>query len=176
MGCSFLHPILFNILNTIIMKISLKITMLFIFAFVCLQSCQTNNDNTNWSDQEAMVMALTWQEANPIFAKRPTDWTNGACYTGVYKAHQATKDSNYLDALSQMAVRNEWKPYERYFHADDLAITSSYLYLKTLALDGVDLRPTDTIIKQHLYKPSDWREGNPLVGFEETFAHQQVML
>jgi unsaturated rhamnogalacturonyl hydrolase len=51
-----------------------------------------------------VVIALSWQEANPIFAKGPTDWTNGAFYIGVYKAHQAT---NYLNVLSQMAVRNE---------------------------------------------------------------------
>ena len=120
------------------MKSTLTITILLLFAFVCLQSCQLNNNNNDWSDQEAMVMALEWQEANPIFAKAPTDWTNGAYYTGVYKAHQSTKDTVYLDALSQMAVRNEWKPWERYFHADDLAITSSYLYLKSIFVDGVD--------------------------------------
>jgi len=176
MGCSFLHPILFNILINSTMKISLKITSLLTFAFVCLQSCQTNNDNKDWTDQEAMLMALTWQEANPIFAKAPTDWTNGAYYTGVYKAHQSTKNDVYLDALFQMAVRNEWKPWERYFHADDLAITSSYLYLKSLSVDGVDLRFTDSIIQQHLYKPSDWREGKPMEGFEQIFYHQQVML
>ena len=116
-------------------------------------------DDKDWSDQEAMVKALEWQEANPIFAKAPTDWTNGAYYTGVYKAHEATNSDVFLNALTQMAIRNEWKPWERFYHADDLTICSSYLYLESLGVDGVNLQPTDTIIHDHLYKPHTWRSG-----------------
>lgn len=65
--------------------------------------------------KQAMLRAMTWQEANPIFAKAPTDWTNGAYYLGVVKAHQATKDKTFLDVLNAMAVRNAWKPWERFF-------------------------------------------------------------
>ena len=127
---------------------------------ICLESCQTNLDPLEWDNQEAMLKALEWQEANPIFAKDPSDWTNGAYYTGVSKAHQSTKDDKYLNALIQMGIRNEWKPWERFYHADDLTICSSYLYLRSQGVDGVDLQPTDTIIQQHLYKPHPWKEGN----------------
>ena len=109
--------------------------------------------------EQAMVKALQWQEANPIFAKAPTDWTNGAYYTGVTKAHQATQNKAFLDALNAMAARNKWQPFERFYHADDLAITYAYLYLNSLKQPGVNLTPTDTIIQQHLYKPHPWREG-----------------
>ena len=146
------------------------------FAIASLQSCQTNNNNKDWTDQEAMVMAMRWQEANPIFAKAPTDWTNGAYYTGVYKAHQSTKNIVFLDALTQMAVRNEWKPWERFFHADDLAISSSYLYMKSIGVGSVDLKPTHNFIQDHLYKECNWRAGKPMEGFEEIFYHQQVIL
>ncbi|HEC41491.1 MAG TPA: glycoside hydrolase family 88 protein [Bacteroides sp.] len=144
--------------------------------FVCFESCQSNTAPHQWNDKEAMVMALKWQEAHPIFARGPSDWTNGAYYTGVYKAHQSTNDSFFLDALTQMAVRNEWKPWERFFHADDLAITASYLYLKRIGVEGVNLAPTDTIIQQHLYKPCDWRSGKPMDGFDIDFYEQQVIL
>lgn len=108
--------------------------------------------------KQAMLRAMTWQEANPIFAKAPTDWTNGAYYLGVVKAHQATKDKTFLDVLNAMAVRNAWKPWERFFHADDMNICYSYLYLKSLGIEA-DLKPTETIIKDHLFKPHPWKDG-----------------
>lgn len=124
------------------------------------RSCQNQGDPLSWSDKKAMLKALEWQEANPIFANGPADWTNGAYYTGVQKAHQSTGDKAYLDALVQMAKRNEWNPLERFYHADDLIITSSYIYLKSLGVDGADLEPTDKIIHDHLYNDHKWKEGN----------------
>jgi rhamnogalacturonyl hydrolase YesR len=102
---------------------------------------------------------MQWQEANPIFAKAPTDWTNGAYYVGVVKAHEATKNMEYLGALKSMAIRNSWKPWERFYHADDMNICYSYLYLNTLGETNVDLAPTSSIIKDHLYKPYAWKNG-----------------
>ena len=109
--------------------------------------------------ESAMAKALAWQEANPIFSKAPTDWTNGAYYVGVTRAHQATGQEIYLDALTDMATRNEWQPWERFFHADDLVICYSYLYLNSLNYEQANLQPTEAIIEDHLYKPHAWREG-----------------
>ncbi len=72
------------------------------------QACRTaktttgsgNTDSSRPQIEQAMVKALQWQEANPIFSKAPTDWTNGAYYTGVTKAHQATGNRAFLDALT----------------------------------------------------------------------------
>jgi rhamnogalacturonyl hydrolase YesR len=129
-----------------------------------LLSCKvTNKAITSKAGQKdievAMAKALTWQEAHPIFAKAPTDWTNGAYYTGVTRAHQATRQKAYLDALTSMASRNKWQPWERFYHADDLVICYSYLYLNSLDPDKADLKPTEQIIEDHLYKPHIWREG-----------------
>jgi rhamnogalacturonyl hydrolase YesR len=106
-----------------------------------------------------MIKAMQWQEQNPVFAKAPTDWTNGAYYTGVYRAHMASGNEVFLDVLKDMAIRNEWKPWERFYHADDLAICSSYLYLNKLGVEEVNMQPTDSIIHQHLYAPHHWKEG-----------------
>jgi rhamnogalacturonyl hydrolase YesR len=108
--------------------------------------------------KEAMLKAMLWQEANPIFAKAPTDWTNGAYYLGVAKAHQATKDKTFLDVLNTMAVRNAWKPWERFFHADDMNICYSYLYLHQQGVRA-NLQPTENIIRDHLFKPHPWKNG-----------------
>lgn len=113
----------------------------------------------NASIQESMSKAIKWQELNPIFAKSPTDWTNGAYYLGVVKAHQSTQENDYLVVLESMATRNEWKPWERFYHADDMNICYSYLYLNSIDPLKANLIPTDKFIKDHLYKPHPWKNG-----------------
>lgn len=126
---------------------------------LALLSCTTDSKMGKPEITQAMVKALQWQEANPIFAKAPTDWTNGAYYTGVVRAHQATQNKAFLDALTAMGIRNQWQPWERFYHADDLVICYSYLYVHSLNPGVVDLQPTDSIIQDHLYRPHPWREG-----------------
>jgi unsaturated rhamnogalacturonyl hydrolase len=111
------------------------------------------------SVEQAMLKALAWQEANPIQAKAPTDWTNGAYYTGVMKAHQATKNQAYYDAMLNMGKRTQWQTYERLFHADDVVISNAYLHLAQLGEKAVDLAPTERFIQAHLYEPQKWKEG-----------------
>jgi len=127
--------------------------------FVFQLSGKEKPTKQQWNGQEAMIKAMQWQEGHPIYAKAPTDWTNGAYYTGICRAHQTTGDTLYLNTLIQMAVRNEWKPWERYYHADDMAICLSYLYLYSQGIEGVNLQPTDSLIHDHLYKPHEWKEG-----------------
>lgn len=142
------------------MKKYTLITFAFV-AFFSILSCKTPTKTTaiNATIEQALLKALTWQEANPIQMKSPRDWTNGAYYTGVMKAHQATKNAAFLTALTDMADRNKWQPWTRYYHADDLVICNAYLYLKEIGAKNVDLTPTETIIKEHLYKPHEWKEG-----------------
>ena len=74
-----------------------------------LTSCKTTYKFNKPSIEDSMVRALQWQEANPIFSKAPTDWTNGAYYVGVVRAHDATKNPAFLTALKEMGVRNDWQ-------------------------------------------------------------------
>ena len=137
----------------------LKLFSFLIFVLLAMQSCKTISKIEKPSIEASMIKAMEWQEANPIFAKAPTDWTNGAYYTGVVRAHQTTKNQKYLDALMKMGNRKSWQPWERFFHADDLAICYSYIYLKSIGTDGVNLQPTEAIINDHLNKPHLWKDG-----------------
>lgn len=110
--------------------------------------------------KKSMIKAMEWQEDNPIFAKAPTDWTNGAYYTGVVRAHKVTGEKRFKKALIKMGERNAWQPYERFYHADDLAICYSYLYLESVGVKKVDLEPTKNIIHEHLFKPHAWKDGS----------------
>lgn len=140
------------------MKNLMHFTLLFL-PFLLLQSCKTTSKINQVSIEASMVRALKWQEANPIHAKAPTDWTNGAYYTGVARAHQATNNEAFLTALKEMGARNNWQTWERFYHADDVAISYSYLYLQRIAPSLVDLQPTEDFIQDHLNKPHAWREG-----------------
>ncbi len=138
-------------------KITFKYAVTFL-AILILQSCKIQKSLSPQNTKEAMLKAVKWQEAHPVFAKAPTDWTNGAYYTGVVKAHEATSDINYLNTLKSMAKRNNYQPWERYYHADDLAICYSYIYLKSIGEDA-DLAPTSKIVQDHLYKDHEWKSN-----------------
>jgi rhamnogalacturonyl hydrolase YesR len=127
--------------------------------FTLFSACKSTQSLTGDSDENAMVNALVWQEANPIFAKAPTDWTNGAYYTGVTKAHESTNNPVFLKALKDMAERNEWNTWERFYHADDVAISYAYLYLDKIGSQNVNLEPTKTFVKDHFSKPHEWKDG-----------------
>jgi unsaturated rhamnogalacturonyl hydrolase len=161
------------------MKIGFQI-LIFLIATIALQGCkvfQKGAITKSTTTHQAMLKAMQWQEANPIFTKAPTDWTNGAYYVGVVKAHEATKSKEYLGSLQAMAIRNNWKPWERFYHADDMNICYSYLYLNTLGEANVDLAPTSTIIKDHLYKPYPWKNGETanLKGNKETEIKEKIL-
>nr|WP_294897922.1 glycoside hydrolase family 88 protein [uncultured Pedobacter sp.] len=142
------------------MKNKVLIFALFIANFPFL-ACNTvkNREASNVvsksTSQNAMVKALAWQEAHPIVEKSSKDWTNGAYYTGVVKAYEATKNPVFLAALKNMATKNNWEPYIRINSADDIAISYAYIYLKSIGDKDADLKPTEEFIKKHLaYKDS----------------------
>jgi len=109
----------------------------------------------------SMIEALEWQEAHPIFAIAPTDWTEGAYYVGVARAHKATKDQIYMAALKNQGYHNNWQTYKRLHHADDVAISYSYLYIDMVdgRKDFVDLEPTKKFLDAHLYEDDEWKQG-----------------
>jgi len=161
------------------MKIGCKV-LIFLIAIIASQGCKVFQKaaiTKSATTHQAMLKAMQWQEANPIFTKAPTDWTNGAYYLGVVKAHESTKNKEYLGALKSMAIRNSWKPWERFYHADDMNICYSYLYLNTLGETNVDLVPTSNIIKDHLYKPFAWKNGENanLKGNKETEFKEKIL-
>jgi unsaturated rhamnogalacturonyl hydrolase len=141
------------------MNIKLLRYAVIVMLMTTVLSCKVNQKISKSETEDALVKAMKWQEKNPIFAKAPTDWTNGAYYVGVVKAHESTKNNTFLEALQSMAIRNQWKPWERFYHADDIMIGYSYLYLKSIGEKNVDMEPTSNFIKDHLYKPYPWKDG-----------------
>lgn len=139
-----------------------KVTILTVL-FSCLGASKITAQKVFKPSQieASMIKALEWQEAHPIFAIAPTDWTEGAYYTGVVRAHKATRDQVYMAALKNQGYWNNWQTYKRLHHADDVAISYSYLYIDMVGgrKNFVDLKPTEDFINAHLYEDDVWKAG-----------------
>lgn len=138
------------------MKTSALSIFTFILFFNCsvLQKTMAQEPLNKSQIKTSMIKALEWQEAHPIFAYAPTDWTQGAYYIGVARAHKTTKNQIYEAALKNQGYHNNWQPSNRVFNADDITISYSYLYID---MNGgrknfVNLKPTEDFINTHLFE------------------------
>lgn len=94
--------------------------------------------------QSLMVKAADWQLRNP--KHNPKDWTNGAFYAGLFATWETTGSDIIYDALLRMGNSNQWEPYRRFYHADDVAICQTYIDLYRIEKKQEMIRPTiDTI-------------------------------
>ena len=93
-----------------------------------------------------LLKATRWQLAHP--RHKATDWTNGAFYSGVFAAYQATGSRLILDSLLAMGERTHWQPDRRYDHADDIAICQTYLNLYRLKHDRRMIAPTLAVVEK----------------------------
>lgn len=88
-----------------------------------------------------MLKVADWQ-MNHSNRKPLNDWTNGAFYTGVFAAFEATRSNTLLDSMMTMGERKQWQPGRRFDHADDYAICQTYIDLYRLSKDKKMIQPT----------------------------------
>src|SRR5258708_7205754 len=102
-------------------------------------------DIFNRKNIEARMLSVAkWQLANPKHGLY--DWTDGAFYAGVFAAYETTKSPDLMKALMDMGEKNGWKPGPRYDHADDIAISQTYIDLYRIKKDKKMIQPTiDTL-------------------------------
>lgn len=94
----------------------------------------------------AMTKATEWQLKNP--KHQLYDWTNGAFYAGVFAAYETTKSKAILDAIMEMGEKTGWKPGPRFDHADDIAISQTYIDIYRLKKDRKYIQPTIDVIEK----------------------------
>lgn len=111
--------------------------------------------------QNAMKTAFEWQQAHPKHALN--DWTNGAYYTGVTHAWQTTKDKAYLNGLLEMGQELNWQPGKRWYHADDIIISYSFIELYKKNKKWVDLAPTIATLDTAILYGDAHKWGRPEV-------------
>ena len=117
----------------------------FLFALGCFLSLKSNGQQTSVFEKDyiktSLLKVASWQMQHSN--KKPlNDWTNGALYTGIFAAYQTTKSQLLLDSMMAMGNRYQWRPGRRYDHADDYAITQTYIDLYRLKKDKAMLQPS----------------------------------
>lgn len=111
--------------------------------------------------QHAMKAAFEWQQEHPKHALN--DWTNGAYYTGVTEAWKTTGDKDYRQAILEMGRELDWQPGERWYHADDIIISYSFIELFKQKPKWVDLEPTKTALDKSILYGDAHTWGQPEV-------------
>jgi rhamnogalacturonyl hydrolase YesR len=102
-----------------------------------------------------MTAVADWQLAHPP-RYQPYEWQVAPFWAGLFALAQISGDSTrYLEAIRQNGEANAWKPGPRHLHADDQAITQSYLLLYTLRHDRRMIDPTLATFGEMLEAPFD---------------------
>jgi rhamnogalacturonyl hydrolase YesR len=107
------------------MKKVVLITILLCLTIVA--AAQSNEYLKPKNIKTVMLKAAEWQLKNPKHV--PNDWTNGAFYAGLYAAWETTKSKDLYKALTDVGNATKWRPYTRWYHADDIAICQTYIDL-----------------------------------------------
>jgi rhamnogalacturonyl hydrolase YesR len=125
-----------------------KLPLLFFVLLFC--TINSSAQNTGIFKREnikaSLIKVADWQLKNP--KHELYDWTNGAFYAGVFAAYETTRSPAILAALMEMGERNKWKPGPRFDHADDIAISQTYIDLYRLKKDRKFIQPTIDAIQK----------------------------
>lgn len=93
-----------------------------------------------------MLKTAKWQLNNPLH--ETYDWTNGAFYAGVFAAYETTKSDELLNSMIQSFDKINWQTGKRFDHADDIAISQTYIDLYRFKKDKKFIQPTIDAIKR----------------------------
>src|SRR5262245_44905134 len=117
------------------------IILVLVTLLVCSTApAQTQDVFTKENIKATMQKVADWQLKNP--KHELYDWTNGAFYAGVFAAYETTKSPSLLAAMMEMGEKNQWKPGPRFDHADDIAISQTYIDLYRIKKDKRLIQPT----------------------------------
>ena len=119
--------------------------LLLLFCFVNLNAQNADIFGRKFIKAKMLEVAA-WQLKNPkhdFF-----DWTNGAFYAGVFAAYETTGSKEILAALMEMGAKNNWQTGKRVDHADDIAISQTYIDLYRLKKDKKMIQPTIDAIRR----------------------------
>jgi len=84
----------------------------------------------------------------------PLDWTNGALYVGMVKWAAMAGNDKYYSWLKNIGEENEWKLYERIYHADDHTVGQLYIELYRKYKEEKMIEPVKEQFNFILFHPS----------------------
>jgi rhamnogalacturonyl hydrolase YesR len=101
--------------------------------------------------KSVMSKTALWQLKNPKYEQN--EWTNGAFYAGLYAAWKTTGSDDFYNALLDMGRSTQWRPYRRWYHADDIAICQTYIDLYRVEAKREMIQPTIDTLDKMLNNP-----------------------
>ena len=116
-----------------------------------LRNTGTNYFSTAYI-QSIINKTAEWQLAHPRHGQN--EWTNGVFYSGLFAAWETTRSQKLYDAL--MAMGNDstgWKPAKRYYHADDIVISQTFIDLYNIEKKEEMIRPTIDALNLFIERP-----------------------
>ena len=122
------------------MKKQLLISILILLTCFINLTAQNKDIFEKKNIKSKMLKVTDWQLKNPNHEL--TDWTNGAFFAGVFAAYETTKSPDIMQALMDMGAKNDWQIGKRFDHADDIAISQTYIDLYRLKKDKKMIQPT----------------------------------
>ncbi|WP_438480310.1 glycoside hydrolase family 88/105 protein [Oleiharenicola lentus] len=133
----------------------MRITAAFLSVMLGLASVAQAASTDKAAILEVMERAADWQIANPSVRWKPNLWHNAAFYSGVMALSRVSESPRFHDAMMKMGEANEWKPAARIYHADDHAVSQTYLELYALHNDSRMIAPTIERFDYILAHPKD---------------------
>lgn len=138
------------------MKSVKKLSMQFILLLFCITTFAQGSYNKDVFSKkyikDKIEKVSLWQLNNPS-ERDMRHWTNATFYSGLFSAWQTTKNKSLYQALMGMGDSQNWKPYNRWFHADDIAICQTYLDLYHKEKKIAMIQPTIDVINKFVAKP-----------------------
>ncbi|MDR2816816.1 MAG: glycoside hydrolase family 88 protein [Proteiniphilum sp.] len=126
--------------------------LLLLLAVVSVRSAHSDEPEFDKTYIRSIMVKVTdWQLKNPKHNLK--DWTNGAFYAGVFAAWETTRSNHIYDALLRMGNINQWEPFRRFYHADDVAICQTYIDLYRIEKKQEMIRPTIDTISLFIERP-----------------------
>ncbi|WP_244155665.1 glycoside hydrolase family 88/105 protein [Pedobacter terrae] len=103
----------------------------------------------------------TWK--NKGFNHRKADWTNGACYTGIFAFGNLRGNERYLQTLVDIGDELGWNTGHLRFYADDYCVGQTYAQLyskfKKKKMIAPFMLQADSIISQAHNEPLNWKNN-----------------
>ena len=103
----------------------------------------------------------TWNTSG--FNHRRADWTNGACYTGIFAFGSMKGNEKYLKTLVDIGDSTQWNTGNRRFYADDYCIGQTYAQLYSKYRDQKMIRAftlqADSIVAAKHDEPLNWKNN-----------------
>src|SRR5690606_37361115 len=101
--------------------------------------------------KNVLLKVTDWQLRHP--KHDPKDWTNGALYAGIVATWQTTGSKKVYNAIRDISCAQNWKPFRRWYHADDIAVNQTYLDLYKVERDPKMIQPTIEVVDKLLANP-----------------------